>query len=171
MEGLGIGETLSIGFDAVALVVAVVAIFISLNAQKVSRKNAEASQEAELAAMRLRAKDALSDAKKSYLEVKAACSQCRTSWERHNDKHSPAFGSSRTRNLFGEVDHPHEMKETWNVEREARSMLNSLEERFVNLGQKNPDELEALIDSSSLVGVDIRSLTLRLQEPKPFPIW
>ncbi|KIC42764.1 hypothetical protein RA27_05310 [Ruegeria sp. ANG-R] len=93
MEGLGIGETLSIGFDAVALVVAVVAIVISLNAQKVSRRNAEAAQEAELAAMRLRAKEALGEVKKCHLEVKSACAQCRTSWERHNDRHMPALGS------------------------------------------------------------------------------
>ncbi|WP_170546527.1 hypothetical protein [Ruegeria arenilitoris] len=164
MEGLGIGETLSIGFDAVALVVAVVAIFISLNAQKVSRKNAEAAQEAELAAMRLRAKEALAEVRNSYFEVKTACAQCRTSWEQHNDRHMPVLGDPLSRRTPA-------MDEISDVEHGAASMLKNLEERFGNLGQKNPNELEALIDSSSSAAMGIRSLVLRLQEPKPFRRW
>lgn len=63
------------------------------------------------------------------------------------------------------------MKETWNIERKAQSMLSSLEERFDNLGQMRSHELESLIDSSSMVAVSIRSLALSLKEPKPLRHW
>ena len=81
-------QVLGLGIESLALVIAIVALFISFKAHKSSAIIANSMQETELTKMRIKAKDALAGASRSYNEVTDACVENRKSWDKKTTHHA-----------------------------------------------------------------------------------
>lgn len=150
-------QALGLGIESIALVIAIVALFISFKAHKTSAVLATSMQKTELTKMRIKAQDALAGANRSYTEVTSACSENRKNWDKKNHAsrmtlRPPSF----------ELSDDAEIRRY--VGLQAATSIQSLEQEFKKLDKTDLISLENFIGKATTVASTLQSLPQRLKE-------
>ncbi len=151
-------QALGLGIEGLALLIALIALFISFKAHKTSAVLATSMQETELTKMRIKAKDALAVAKRGYNEVTFECLENRKSWDK---KHYASRMTLRAPSF--ELSDDAKLRRDVNLQ--AATSIQRLEQEYNKLNKTSLISLESFIGKATTVASTLQSLPQRLEEP------
>ncbi|MFA9229648.1 MAG: hypothetical protein ACEQSU_02710 [Microgenomates group bacterium] len=146
-------EVASLGLSVAALVYAALAL-------RAARQAILIAKESEMAALRLKAQDEFSAVERSFDKLQMACHQTRSQWERHVEKHYPAFGRK--------IGQPKGTRHIAELEKTGRGLLLELKNVTPIAATSDAIKLETFIKKAQAAAIQIERLAFDLEAPKSF---
>lgn len=149
-------------FEIIAILIAAVALISAERAIRISKHALQVTQNSNLVALRLRVKEVISDAERSFLNLQTECQRTSEQWEHHHRKQRPLMSLS----MF---ERPKEIQDVRAIERSGHTLLQGLMEEAPKLEADDEPQLERFIGLAKTKALQIERLRLRLESPRPFP--
>lgn len=142
-------------FEAVSLIIAIVALSYAARANHMSKSAAKAAENSQLASLRIEAKSRLAEAHRSALSLRSNCQQNRSAWEQYANKHLPSLAGRPTAEL-SDIDV---------LAKEGAALLHRIDQHLANIDELNAAQLERGCQEAEIAALDIERLIYRLNRP------
>ena len=157
------------GFEIATIIIAIFALISAERAIRIAKAALKATRDSNLVALRIRLKESLFDAERSFLTLQSDCQRIREQWEMHHSKHSSRMGGAFSSMRLGIFDSPKEIQDVLTLERNGRMLLAELRNAAPSAEADEEPKLERFIGIARGKSLEIERLRLRLEQPRPFP--
>ncbi len=139
-------------------IIAGAALFYAYRAYHSSKDAAKAANSFALTDLRIRAKDSMNEADRSFQSLQVSCDQARADWEKHKIKTTPPL----SRGIF---DKPEQVLSNARLENMGRDLLDNAKKHLVDLEKLNTTELTQGLSEIKTAVIKIESLIPKVESP------
>jgi len=151
-------------FEIISILIAAVALIYAALAFRASKQAIKATKESNVAALRVKVQEGISEVERSFLVLQESCLHTRREWESHASRHYPVLGSSFSNSIFSEPD---ETVHISKIERTGSKVFRELLSSVPEPNASAPAELHQFIERARCASTRIERLKLGLELPKP----
>lgn len=151
-------------FEIVAILIAAAAWFTAVRSNRISKHALQVTKDSNLVALRLRVREVIADAERSFLSLQTECQKTREQWEHHLAKQRPMMSLG-----LGMFEKPKELQGVSALERNGSLLLRQLMDESPTPEADDEPKLERFIGLAKTKSLQIERLRLQLESPRPFP--
>lgn len=149
------------GFEIATTVIAVSALISAERAIRIAKHALQLTKETNLLSLRLRMKEVIAYAERSFFNLQTECQKTREQWERHHNSQRPLMS-------LGMFERPKEIQSIFALERSGSTFLRELIEEAPTQETRDEARLEQFVGIAKARSLQIERLILQLESPRPF---